>query len=64
MPKSSPQKTETETDGDTLVPKRSIMENLQRGTKTILEVETYRLNVPAAEIPDETFTAGFMERNG
>ena len=56
--------THTESDGDTLVPTRSVMENLQRGTQTILEVEQYRLNVPAAEIPDETFTAEYMKRNG
>jgi len=56
--------TQTEKDGGTLVPTHSVMENLQRGTQTILEVESYRLNVPATEIPDETFTAGFMERNG
>jgi outer membrane lipoprotein-sorting protein len=56
--------TEVLLDGETLIPKRSVMENLQRGTQTILEVESARLNVPASEIPDETFTAGFMENNG
>ena len=42
----------------------TVMTNLQRGTRTELTVESYRLNVPASEIPDETFTAGFMERGG
>ena len=40
------------------------MKNLQRGSQTELIVESYRLNVPPEEIPDETFTAGFMERSG
>jgi len=56
--------SKTEMDGDTVVPTHTTMKNLQRGTQTELIVESYRLNVPAEEIPDETFTAGFMERSG
>jgi len=54
----------TEVSGSTVVPTHTVMRNLQKGTRTELVVDSYRLNVPAAEIPDETFTAGFMERGG
>jgi hypothetical protein len=54
----------TEVSGGTVVPTHTTMQNLQRGTQTDLHVDSYRLNVPADEIPDETFTAGFMERGG
>lgn len=55
---------DTARDGDVVLPTRSVMENMQKGTKTRLEVLEHRLNVPASEIPDETFTAAFMERSG
>jgi hypothetical protein len=54
----------TEVSGSTVVPTHTVMKNLQRGSQTELIVESYRLNVPPEEIPDETFTAGFMERSG
>jgi hypothetical protein len=54
----------TEVNGSTVVPTHTVMKNLQRGTRTELVVEWYRLNVPEEEIPYETFTAGFMERGG
>jgi len=54
----------TEVSGSTVVPTHTVMRNLQKGTRTELVVDSYRLNVPASEIPDETFTAGFMERSG
>ncbi len=56
--------TETAKDGDVLLPIRSEMTDLKKGTSTRLEVLEHRLNVPPAEIPAETFTAAFMERNG
>lgn len=56
--------TETTTDGDTVIPKVSIMENLQKGTKTRLEILQHQLNVTPEQIPDEVFTAAYMERNG
>jgi hypothetical protein len=40
------------------------MKNIKRGTSTQMNVSNYRLNVSAEEIPDETFTVGFLERNG
>lgn len=55
---------ETASDNGVTIPTKSIMTNLRRGTKTEMNVSDYRLNVPAEEIPDETFTVGFLERNG
>ena len=54
----------TTTDGDTVIPQVSVMEDLQKGTKTRLEIIEHQLNVPADQLPDETFTAAYMERNG
>lgn len=56
--------TETAQDGDTVVPTVSIMENVQKGTRTRLEITEHQLNVPPDQIPDEVFTAAYMERNG
>ena len=55
---------ETTTDGSTVVPTRSVMHNLQKGTTTRLEIIEHQLNVAPEQIPEETFTASFMERNG
>ncbi|MEC7947878.1 MAG: outer membrane lipoprotein-sorting protein [Myxococcota bacterium] len=44
------------------IPKLSVMQDLKRGTRTRMEVLSHRLDVPASEIPDETFTAAWMER--
>ena len=56
--------TDTATDNGVTIPTKSVMKNLKRGTSTEMNVSNYRLNVPAAEIPDETFTVGYLERNG
>ena len=55
---------ETATDKGSIIPTHSVMRNEARGTSTKMNVTSWQLNVPAAEIPDETFTVGFMERNG
>ena len=55
---------ETATDNGVTIPTKSIMKNLRRGTSTQMNVSNHRLNVPASEIPDETFTVGYLERNG
>ncbi|MFT5684727.1 MAG: outer membrane lipoprotein-sorting protein [Myxococcota bacterium] len=55
---------ETAMDGETVIPVRSVMHNLQKGTTTRLEILEHQLNVTPEQIPDETFTASFMERNG
>lgn len=46
------------------VPVRSVMKDLRKGTATRLEVLESRVDVPAAELPDEMFTAAWLERNG
>jgi outer membrane lipoprotein-sorting protein len=55
---------ETAKDGDTVLPTRSEMKNLQKGSRTIMEITSHELNVPVERIPDETFTQTYMERNG
>lgn len=55
---------ETAMDGETVIPVRSVMRNLQKGTSTRMEILEHQLNVSPEQIPDETFTASFMERNG
>ena len=55
---------ETARDGDTVIPTRSVMQNLQKGTSTRLEIIEHQLNVAPEQLPDETFTASYMERHG
>lgn len=50
-------------EGDAVIPIVSTMTDIKRKTSTRLEVLEYRLNVDPSEIPDETFTATFMERS-
>jgi hypothetical protein len=49
-------------DGEAALPRVSTMRDLKRGTSTRMEMLSHRLNVPLEEIPDETFTAAWMER--
>ena len=63
-PKKTLTITKTANDGGTVFPTHSIMKNLSRGTQTELIVKEWKLNVPAEEIPEETFTIGYLERNG
>ena len=58
--------TETRRDeaAQVVVPVNSQMRNLIRGTSTRLELVEHQLNVPAEDIPDETFTAAWMENHG
>ena len=51
-------------EGDVLIPKVIVMENLKRSTRTELRVETYKVNVPAADLPDSIFTKEFIEGEG
>jgi hypothetical protein len=53
-----------EKDGEVRFPKRTIMENLKRGTRTEVQVDEYRLNVPAEELPDTMFTPDFLQSEG
>jgi outer membrane lipoprotein-sorting protein len=55
---------ELEKSGDILVPKLTVMKNIKKGTHTEIRVESYRLNVPAEEMPDDMFTAEFLRSEG
>ncbi len=54
---------ETAREAGHVIPVRSVMENVRRGTRTRLEVLDHALDVPAEQVPDETFTAAWMERH-
>ena len=51
-------------DGSTVVPTKTLMEDLKKGTKTEVVVSQYRLNVPASELPDSMFTEEFLKSEG
>ena len=55
---------ELEKSGDVLVPKRTEMKNIKKGTRTEIRVESYRVDVPLAEMPDEMFTAEYLRSEG
>jgi len=51
-------------DGDLLIPMKTSMENLKRGTHTDVLIEEYRVNVSAEELPDSMFTPDFLQSEG
>jgi len=51
-------------DGDLLIPMKTSMENLKRGTRTEVIVGEYRVNVSAEELPDSMFTPDFLQSEG
>lgn len=53
---------ETKKVGDVTLPVRTKMSNLQRGTHTVLEIRSHRLDVPDSELPASAFTAAQLER--
>ena len=55
---------EIKADGKTLIPMKTSMENLKRGTHTDVLIEDYRVNVPADELPDSMFTPDFLQSEG
>jgi len=64
QPKKRLEVLKTATDNGTVLPIKSVMKNLSKNTSTELTVSEWKLNVSSDEIPDETFTVGFLERNG
>ena len=64
QPKKRLEVLKTAEDNGTIFPVHSVMKNLSKNTSTEMTVTEWRLNVGAEEIPDETFTVGFLERNG
>ncbi len=55
--------TEWRVEGGQSIPVVSVMRHLQAGSSTRLILLEHRLNVPKTELPDEIFTAGYLERN-
>lgn len=53
---------EVATVNGVVLPVRTEMKNLQRGTSTRLDVTERQLGVTLEQLPDETFTKAFMER--
>lgn len=53
---------QTAKEGTVTLPVRTQMTNLQKGTKTLLEITKHRIGVPKTELPDDTFTRAFLER--
>ncbi len=64
QPKKRLEVLKTATDNGTVIPTHSVMKNLSKKTSTEMTVSEWKLNVSAEEIPEETFTVGFLERNG
>jgi hypothetical protein len=50
-------------DGERSVATRMRMENLKKGSSTLLEVTDYRLDVPAEELPDRLFDSARLVEN-
>ena len=51
------------TEGSRTVATRLRMENLKKGTSTLLMVTDYRLDVPAEELPDRLFDSARLAEN-
>lgn len=54
----------TEKDGTVSIPVETEMVNVQKGTKTRLQIVSHKLNVTKEELPDDTFTRAYLERGG
>lgn len=55
---------EVKKDGELLIPIRTVMDNLKRGTKTEIIVGDYKIDVPPEELPDTMFTPEFLQSGG
>ena len=64
QPKKRLEVLKTTDENGTIFPTHSVMKNLSKNTSTEMTVTEWKLNVGPEEIPDETFTVGFLERNG
>ena len=56
--------TETLESSGATYPKVSEMVHLKKGTRTVLEVREYRVDVPPDELPDTLFSQTALERGG
>ena len=50
--------------GDVVIPMRTTMENLKRGTRTEVRVDKVEVNVPAERLPDHLFTPESLQSEG
>ncbi len=55
---------EVKDQGGVLVPMRTTMENLKRGTKTEVRVESVQVNLPSEDLPDYLFTPESLQSEG
>ncbi len=55
---------EVKDQGGVLVPMRTTMENLKRGTKTEVRVEAVEVNLPTEKLPDYLFTPESLSSEG
>ena len=56
--------TDTLESNGATYPKVSEMVHLKKGTRTVLEVREYRVDVPPDELPDTLFSQTALERGG
>lgn len=54
--------TETAKSGNTTLPRRTVMRNVQKDRRTELRVTEQRVDVGEDELPADVFTAGYLER--
>lgn len=54
----------TEKDGAVSIPVETEMTNVQKGTRTRLVISSHKLGLTKEELPDDTFTKGYLERGG
>jgi len=55
---------EVKDQGGVLVPMRTTMENLKRGTRTEVRVESVEVNLPSERLPDTLFTPESLQSEG
>ena len=51
-------------DGTRWIPIDTLMEGLQRATRTTLHVDDYKINVPDAELPQSMFSEAYVKSQG
>ncbi len=49
-------------EGTSIIPAETEMKSLLKGTRTVLRVDKYRMNLPSSELPDSMFTAAYLEQ--
>ena len=57
-------RSRVEKEGTVHIPVETGVTNVQKGTRTRLEIVSHRLGDRVEELPDETFTRAWLERGG